>query len=83
VLADSQNILSGMKNDFCQISNVYGVTDVRQTDMHTGEQSVPEPSTLDIQIATGKLNIHVKSSRNEQEPIHYVLRSTNLLNRER
>jgi hypothetical protein len=42
LLADSQNILSRWKNYLCQLLNVHGINDVRQTEMHTFEALVPE-----------------------------------------
>jgi hypothetical protein len=44
LVAESHNILNKWKNYPCQLMNVHGVTDVRQTEMHTGEPLVPEPS---------------------------------------
>jgi hypothetical protein len=38
------------KNYFSELSNVYGVIDVRQTEMHTAEPSVPEPSYLRLKL---------------------------------
>jgi hypothetical protein len=36
--------------------NVHGDNDVRQTEIHTAEPLVPEPSVLDLKMAIGKLN---------------------------
>jgi hypothetical protein len=36
-LADSHSILNRWKNYFCQLLNVHGVNDVRQTKIHTAE----------------------------------------------
>jgi hypothetical protein len=44
LLASSHSILNGWKNYFCQLLNVPGVNDVRQTEIHTAEPLVPEPS---------------------------------------
>jgi hypothetical protein len=43
------------KNYFCQLLNVHGVNDVRQTEIHTAEQLVHEPSSFAVEIAIGKL----------------------------
>jgi hypothetical protein len=43
------------KNFFNQVLNVRGVHDVRQMDIHTAEPLVPEPSHVEVEIATGKL----------------------------
>jgi hypothetical protein len=37
------------------VLNVHGVHDVRQMDIHTAEPLVPEPSLVEVEIATGKL----------------------------
>jgi hypothetical protein len=54
LLADSQNVLNRWKNFFNQVLNVHGVHDVRQMDIHTAEPLVPEPSLVEVEIATGK-----------------------------
>jgi hypothetical protein len=43
------------KNYFCQLLNVHGARGVRQTEMHTAEPFVPEPSASEVEVATGKL----------------------------
>jgi hypothetical protein len=35
LLADSHSVLNRWKNYFCQLLNVHGVNDVRQTEIHT------------------------------------------------
>jgi hypothetical protein len=55
LLADSHNILYMWKNYFCQLLNVLGVNDVRQTEIHTAEPLVPEPSSSEFRIAIEKL----------------------------
>jgi len=55
LLADSHNVLNKWKNYFCAILNVHGVTDFRQTEMHTAKSLVPEPSSSKDEIATEKL----------------------------
>jgi len=37
-----------MEELFCHLLNVHGVNDVRQTDMHTDESLVPEPSPFEL-----------------------------------
>jgi hypothetical protein len=41
---DPNKILNRWKNYFCQLLNVHGAGGVRQTEMHTAEPFVPEPS---------------------------------------
>jgi hypothetical protein len=55
VLADSHYILNGWKNYFSHKLNVYGVSDVRQIEVHTAEPLVPGPSCLEFEIAIAKL----------------------------
>ena len=55
LVADSHSILARWINYFSQILNVHGVNDVRQTEIHTAEPLVPEPSVPDIELATEKL----------------------------
>jgi hypothetical protein len=54
LLADSHSILNRRKNYFCQLLNVYGINDVRQTKIHTAEPLVPEPSSFEVEIAIEK-----------------------------
>ena len=34
------------------------VSDIRQTDRHTAEPLVPEPSAFDVELVIGKINSH-------------------------
>jgi hypothetical protein len=43
------------KNYFCQLLNVHGVNDVRQTKIHTAEPLVPKPSSSEVETAIEKL----------------------------
>jgi len=43
---------------FCQILNVHGVVDVRQTEINTAGRLVLEPSASDIELSTEKLKIN-------------------------
>ena len=40
---------------FSQLLNIHGVIDVRQTEIHTAEPLVPEPSAIEFEMAIGKL----------------------------
>jgi hypothetical protein len=44
LLADSHKILDRWKNYFCQLLNVHRAGGVRQSELHTAEPFVPEPS---------------------------------------
>jgi hypothetical protein len=54
VLADFHNILNGWTNCFCQLLNVHDFNYVTQTEMHTAEPLVPEPSSFDVETAIEK-----------------------------
>jgi hypothetical protein len=55
LLADPHKILNRWKNYFCQLLNVHGAGDVRQTEMRTAKPFVPEPSASEVEVAIGKL----------------------------
>jgi hypothetical protein len=40
---------------FLSFLNVQGVNDARQTEIHTAEPLVPDPSTFEVEMAVGKL----------------------------
>jgi hypothetical protein len=56
LLPDPHKILNKWKNYFCQLLNVHGAGGVRQTEMHTAGQFVPEPSPSEVVVAIRKLN---------------------------
>ena len=45
-----------VRNHFCQLLNIHGVNDVRQTELHTAEPLVPVPNALELAIE--KLKCH-------------------------
>jgi hypothetical protein len=57
LVAESRSILAKWRNHFSQLLNilVHGVNDVRQTEIHTAEPHVPEPSAFEVQLAIEKL----------------------------
>jgi hypothetical protein len=55
LFADPHKILIGCKNYFCQLLNVCGAGGVRQTEMHTAEPFMPEPSASELKSAIRKL----------------------------
>jgi hypothetical protein len=55
LLADPHKILNRWKNYFRELLNVHGVGGVRQTEIHTAELFVPEPSASEDEVAIGKL----------------------------
>jgi hypothetical protein len=58
LLADPHKILNRWKNYFCQLLNPRGTGDVRQTEMHTAEPFLPQPSASEAEVVTGKLKTY-------------------------
>jgi hypothetical protein len=52
---------------FSQLLNIHGVNDDRQTERHTEEPLVPEPSAFEVELAIEKLKSH-KSPGIDQIP---------------
>ena len=71
LVADSYSILAGWRNYFSQLLNVHGVNDVRQTEIHTAEPLVPEPSACEVELAIEKLKSH-KSPGIDQIPVELI-----------
>ena len=42
---------------FAQLLDVHGVNDVRQTEIHSAEPIIPEPSAFEVELAIEKLNV--------------------------
>jgi hypothetical protein len=82
---NSHSILVRWRNPFSQLLNVYGVHDVRQTEIHTAEPLVPELSASEVVMAIEKLKRH-KLPGIDQIPAEFIkaevkpfaLRSINL-----
>ena len=55
LFADSHSIMASWRNYFSQLLNVHGVDNVRQTERHTVEPLVPEPSVFEVELAIVKL----------------------------
>ena len=58
LVTGSYSILARWRDYFCQLLNVHGVHDVRQTETHTAEPLVPEPSAFEVDLAIEKLKSH-------------------------
>jgi hypothetical protein len=71
LLVDPHKILNRWKNYFCQLFNVHGAGGVRQTEVHTAEPFVPEPSASAVEIAIGKLKRY-KSPCVDQIPAELI-----------
>ena len=55
MVTDFHSILARWRNHFSQLLYVHGVSDVRQTEIHTIEPLVPEPSAFDGEMAIEEL----------------------------
>jgi len=58
LVADSHSIVARWRNYFSQLFNVHGVKDVRQSEVHTAEPLVPEPSDSEAELVIDKLKSH-------------------------
>jgi hypothetical protein len=54
LVTDSHSILARWRSHFSQLLKVHGVHDVRQTEIHTAELLVPEPSAAEVEMAIEK-----------------------------
>jgi len=54
-LPTPDSIMDRWRKHFSQLLNVCGVSDVRQTEIHTAESLVPEPSAFEVELAFEKL----------------------------
>jgi hypothetical protein len=71
LVADSQSIVARWRNHFFQLLNVHGIKDVRQTEMHTAEPLVLEPSASEFEMAIENLKKH-KSPGIDQIPAELI-----------
>jgi hypothetical protein len=65
LLVDPQKMLSRWKNYFCQLLNVQGAGGIRQTEIHTAEPFVPEPSATEVEVVIRKFKRY-KVPRSDQ-----------------
>ncbi len=52
------SILARWRDYFSQLLNVHGVHDVSETETHTAEPLVPEPSAFEVDLAIEKVKSH-------------------------
>jgi len=71
LVADSHCILARWRNYFSKILNVHGINDFRQTEIHTAEPLVPEPSASEVESAIENLKSH-KSPGTDQIPAELI-----------
>jgi len=86
LVKDSHSILDRWRNPFSQLFSVHGVNDISQTEIHTAEPLVPEPSAFEVEMAIEKLKntnhqVLIISHQNwlKQGVEQFALRSINLL----
>jgi hypothetical protein len=87
LLADPQKILTRSNNYLCQLLNVQGPGSIRQTEIHTAEPFVLEPSAAEVEVAIRKIKSY-KAPGSDQIPAeliqagvggkHCILRYVNL-----
>ena len=58
LVADSHSILARWREFFSQILNLRGFNDIRQTEIHTAEPLVPEPSASEVELTIERLKSH-------------------------
>jgi hypothetical protein len=71
LLTDSHNILNRWNNHFSQLLSVHRISDVTQTEIHTAEPLVPDPSPFEVAIAIAKLK-NYKSPDSDQIPAELI-----------
>ena len=71
MVADSHSILTRWRNHFSQLLNVPVVNDVRQTEIHTVEPLVPEPSAFEVEMAIENIKGYI-SPDIDQIPAEFI-----------
>jgi mannosyltransferase OCH1-like enzyme len=59
-------------NQFSQLFNVHGDSDLRQTEIHTAEPLVPQPSAFEVEMGIEKLK-RPKSLAIDQIPAEFII----------
>jgi hypothetical protein len=81
LLADPQKILTRWKNYFRQLLNVQGPESIMQTEIHTAEPFVPEPSTTEVEVAIRKMKRY-KAPGSDQIPAELIQAEGEILHSE-
>ena len=71
MVTGSYSILARWRDYFSRLLNVHRAHDVRQTETHTAEPLVPEPSVFEVELAIEKLKSH-KSPGIDQIPAELI-----------
>jgi len=58
MVTDTHTLLDRWRNYFSQPKNIHEISDVMQTEIHTAEPLVPEPSASEFELAIEKLKSH-------------------------
>ena len=58
LVTDSHSSLARWRKHFSQLFNVHGVNVVRQTEIHTSEPLVLEPSAFEVELVIEKIKSH-------------------------
>jgi hypothetical protein len=64
-------MLTRWKNYFCQLLNLQGPGGIRQTEIHTAEPFVPEPSAAEVEVTIRKMERY-KVSGSDQIPAEMI-----------
>jgi hypothetical protein len=59
LVTDSHSILVMWQNYFSQLFSAHGVSDLRQTEIHTAQPIVPELSAFEFEMAIEKIKSHI------------------------
>ena len=59
LVTDSHSILGMWQNYFSQLFSAHGVSDLRQTEIHTAQPIVPELSAFEFEMAIEKVKSHI------------------------
>jgi hypothetical protein len=71
LFSDSHIILASWRDHFSQLLKVHGANDVSETEIHTAEPLVPEPSVFEIDLDTENLK-SCKSPDIDQVPSELI-----------
>jgi hypothetical protein len=70
-VSSAEVFLTRWRNYFSQLLNVHGDNDVKQTEIHTAEPLLPEPSAFEVEMAIEKLKRY-KSPGIDQIPAELI-----------
>jgi hypothetical protein len=59
LVTGSHSIMVMWQNHFSQLFSVHGVSELRQTEIHTAQPIVPELSVFEVAMAIEKVKSHI------------------------